>query len=143
MLVKESMTVNVIAIHRGKTVIEACNMYRDYKIGSLLVKDNEGCVGIITERDLIERTICEHKDPYSTKVSEIMSSNVITIHPDEDIIKAVNKLIKFNIKKLPVVQEDDIVGIITVTDIARSHPELAKKVIDSFTQQKLHELKKV
>ena len=143
MLVKDSMTVNVIAIHRGKTVMEACIMYRDYKIGSLLVKDNEGCVGIITERDLIERSICEHKDPYTTKVSEIMSSNVISIRPDDDIIKAVNKLIKFNIKKLPVVQDDDIVGIITVTDIARSHPELAKKVIDSKNQQKLLELKKV
>jgi CBS domain-containing protein len=143
MLVKESMAVNVISIHRGNTVMEACIMYRDYKIGSLLVKDNEGCVGIITERDLIERTICEHKDPYTTKVSEIMSSNVITIHPFDDITKAVKKLIKYNIKKLPVVQGDEIVGIITVTDIAKSHPELAKKVIDSAAQQKLQELKKV
>lgn len=134
MLVKESMTVKVRSIHRRKTVMEACNIYKDYKVGSLLVTDNEQCVGIVTERDLIERTICEHKDPYSTKVGEIMSANIKTIHPLDNINKAVEKLIEFNIKKLPVVQDDDIVGIITVTDIARSHPELAKKVVDSFAE---------
>jgi CBS domain-containing protein len=136
MLVEEAMTVNVISIHRGKSVMEACIMYRDYKIGSLLVTDNKQCVGIVTERDLIERTICEHKDPYGTKIGEIMSSNLKTIHPLNDIKEAVEKLIEFNIKKLPVVQEDVIVGIITVTDIARSHPKLAKKVIDSLVQQR-------
>ncbi len=134
MLVKEAMTVKVISIFQGKTVMEACNMYKDYKVGSLLVTDNEGCVGIVTERDLIERTICEHKDPFETKIGEIMSSNVKTIHPLDNIKKAVDKLIEFNIKKLPVVQGDEIVGIITVTDIARSHPELARKVVDSFAQ---------
>ena len=134
MLVKEAMTENVISIHRGKTVMEASNMYKDYKIGSILVTDDEQCVGIITERDLIERTICEHKDPYETKVGEIMSSNVKTINPFDDITKAVEKLIEFNIKKLPVVQGNLIVGIITVTDIARFHPELAKKVVDSFAK---------
>ena len=111
-------------------------MYRDYKVGSLLVTDNEGCVGIITERDLIERSICEHRDPFDTKVGEIMSRNVKTIHPMDSVKKAVEKLIAFNIKKLPVVMGDEIVGIITVTDIARSHPKLAKKVIDSLAQQK-------
>jgi len=136
MLVKESMTVKVISIHQGKPIIDACNMYRDYKIGSLLVTDNDGCVGIVTERDLIERTICEHKDPYETKISEIMSSDVVTIHPLDNLKKAVEKLIENNIKKLPVVQGDEIVGIITVTDIARSHPELAKRVVDSFAQQR-------
>lgn len=134
MLVKEAMTKNVISIHQGKTVMEACNMYKDYKIGSILVTDDEQCVGIVTERDLIERTICEHKDPYETKVGEIMSDNVITIHPLDDITKAVEKLIEFNIKKLPVVQGNLILGIITFTDIARSHPELTKKVIDSFAK---------
>ena len=134
MFVKEAMTVKVISIHQGKSVMEACNLYRDYKVGSLLVTDNEGCIGIVTERDLIERTICEHKDPYETKIGEIMSRDVKTIHPLDNINKAVEKLIEYNIKKLPVVKRDEIVGIITVTDIAKNPPELDKKVIDSFAQ---------
>ena len=136
MHVKDAMTVKVISIYQGKSVMDACIMYRDYKVGSLLVTDNEECVGIITEHDIIERTICENKDPYETKVSEIMSRNVKTIHPLDNIKKAVDKLIEYNIKKLPVVKGDEIVGIITVTDIARSHPELARKVVDSFAQQR-------
>jgi CBS domain-containing protein len=143
MLVKESMTVDVKSIHRGKTVMEACVMYRDYQIGSLLVTDNEGCVGIVTERDIIERTICGHKDPYSTNVSEIMSSKIITVHPLDEIGKAVEKLIEFHIKKLPVVQGDEIVGIITVTDIARSHPELAKRVIEKLAQKRNKDKKNI
>ena len=85
MLVKEIMTKKVVTINFNDTVFDACLKYRDNKVGCLIVTDKESCVGIVTERDLIERTICEHKDPFETNVGEIMSSNVKTIHPLDNI----------------------------------------------------------
>lgn len=132
MLVKEVMTKNVIGIDRHKTAFEACNIYKDKKVGCLLVTDNEQCVGIVTERDIIERIICLQRNPEETKVEEIMSKEIKTIHALDKLEKAVDIMIKNNIKKLPVLQDDEIVGIITITDISKIKPELSKRFTDSW-----------
>ena len=66
MLVKEVMTKKVVTINPNDTVFDACIKYQNKKVGCLIVTDNESCVGIVTERDLIERTMCLHKDPEKT-----------------------------------------------------------------------------
>jgi len=128
------MKKNVITIDINDSVFEACNTYRDYKIGCLVVTDNNSCVGIITERDLIERTICEGKNPINTTVSEIMTKDIKTIHALDSIEKALEVMQEHNIKKLPVVVSEGIVGIITVTDISRARPDLSKRFIDSWVK---------
>ena len=135
-LVREVMAKNVITIGRNKTVFDACNKYRDYKVGCLVVTDKERCVGIVTERDLIERTICLRKSPEQTKVGDIMSSDIKTIHALETLEKAIEILEKNNIKKLPVILNDEIVGIITVTDISKARPDLSKRFMDSWVKSK-------
>ena len=139
MLVKEVMTHPVITIKCSDTVKNACNMYRDYKIGCLIVTCNNDSIGLITERDLIERTICDQRDPEKTKVKDIMTADVITIHSLEKIEKAIEIMIKNNIKKLPVVMKGDIVGIITVTDISRARPDLSKRFIDTWVRPEWHD----
>ena len=134
MLVKEAMTKNVITIDKNKTVLDACNMYKDYKIGCLVVTDDGKCVGIVTERDLIERTMCKEKSPRLTKVSEIMSSNIKTVHSLDTLEKALEIMKKNSIKKLPVVVKEGIVGIITVTDISNARPDLSKRFIESWVK---------
>lgn len=120
MLVKEAMVTEVVSIDKNKSIFDACQIYKKFKIGCLLVTDSERCVGIVTERNIIERTICEHKDPENTKIYEIMSSDIKTINPLNTLEEAVIVMNKNNVKKLPVIQNDDIVGIITVTDISRA-----------------------
>lgn len=134
MLVKEAMIKNVITIDKDDTVLEACNIYRDKKIGCLIVIDGGSCIGIVTERDLIERTICEHRIPEDTKIEEIMSSDVKTIHALETIEKAIQIMMENNIKKLPVVVSEGIVGIITVTDISKIRPDLSKRFMESWVK---------
>jgi CBS domain-containing protein len=131
-LVQEVMTKKVIMIERNKTVFDACNMYKDYKVGCLIVIDNGKCSGIVTERDLIERTVCLCKDPEKTKVDGIMSKDIKTIHPLDTIDKALEIMIENNIKKLPVVLNEKIVGIITVTDISRARPDLSTRFIETW-----------
>lgn len=134
MLVKEVMTRSVITIDCDKTIFDACNLYKEKKVGCLIVTKNEKCAGIVTERDLIERTICEKVDPYTTRVGDIMSSDLITIHALEKLETAIEYMEFFKIKKLPVVVEDEIVGIITVTDIYRARPDLSERFMDSWVK---------
>lgn len=136
MFIEEIMTKNVVTINSEDTVFDAYKKYRDSKVGCLVVKDKERCVGIVTERDLIERTIHINREdekiyinPKKTKIKEIMTSDLRTIHPFEKIESAVDIMEKYKIKKLPVISDNDnLVGIITITDIALAVPELTGRV---------------
>jgi CBS domain-containing protein len=90
----------------------------------LLVTENNNIVGIVTERDIIERTICMDKDPNTAQVKEIMSTDVKTVDVDDRINYAISILKQHNIKKLPVIENGELVGIITVTDIAYTRPNI-------------------
>ena len=136
MFVKDVMTKQVVAINQNATVLDACNKYRDFKVGCLVVTDDEGnCVGIATERDIIERTMCHHRNPEQTKVREIMSSKIITVQALDTLEKASKIMNENNIKKLPVILNEELVGIITVTDISRKLPDLTKKLLDSTSAE--------
>ena len=134
MLVKEIMTKNVVTIDSSDSVFDACIKYRDEKVGCLVVKDKEFCVGIITERDLIERTICMYKNPETTKVSEIMSSDIKTINALDTIEKAVEVMKEHKVKKLPVIMNEKIVGIITVTDISKARSDISERFMESWVK---------
>ena len=134
MLVKEVMTKTVVTIDKEKTVFEAANVYKNKRIGCLVVKENSECIGIVTERDIIERTICVHKNPEETKVEDIMSSDIKTVHALDKLEKAIDIMMENNIKKLPVLLDDEVVGIITVTDISKIKPELSKRFTEYCTE---------
>lgn len=132
MLVKEVMTKQVITIDADASALDACILYKQRKVGCLVVTKNESCVGIVTERDLIERTICQHRDPEKTRVYEIMSSDIKVVHALDTIEKALETMKRYNIKKLPVVSSEKVVGIITITDIAQARPDLSERFIRSW-----------
>lgn len=134
MLVKEIMTKKVVTIRSDDMVFDACILYRDEKIGCLVVVENEFCVGIVTERDLIERILCMRKNPETTKVSEIMSSDIKTIYALDKVETAIDVMKKHKIKKLPVIADDKIVGIITVTDISKARPDISKRFMESWVK---------
>jgi len=76
--------------------------------------------------------MCLHKDSEKTKVNEIMSSDIKTIQSLETLEKALEIMNKYKIKKLPVISDNDVVGIITITDIANARPELTKRFMESW-----------
>jgi len=133
MLVEEVMTKDVVNIDCNETVFNACKRYSEHRVGCLVVMDNEIIVGIITERDTIERIILANQDPKTTKVREIMSQNIKTIHSLAPLQKAAQIMKENNIKKLPVILNNEIVGIITVTDISRAISAFSK-MLDDLTQ---------
>lgn len=118
MLVKDIMIKNVKSINYDKTVYEACMKFTEENISSLVVVNHGVIVGIITERDIIKRVVINQKDPTITPIEEIMSKNIITIHASAKIEQASALMKKHNIKKLPVLLNNEFVGIISITDLA-------------------------
>ncbi len=130
MFVKDLMVKEVVSIEYDKTVLDACNKYKECGLGSLVVVNSGIVVGIITERDIIERVIVNKKNPKKTKIEEIMSKNIITIHASARIEQAAELMKKHKIKKLPVILNNNFVGIITVTDLANIMPKFTKILAD-------------
>jgi CBS domain-containing protein len=132
MLVKEIMTKPVITIDAMASVFDACMQYKEKKVGCLVVTREETCVGIVTERDLIERTMCLHRSPETTKVHEIMSENIKIVYALDTVEKALEIMKLYKIKKLPVISSEKVVGIITISDIAQARPDLSKRFMDTW-----------
>ena len=118
MLVEDIMSKDVVTIDYKKTIYDACKLYKEKKVGCLVVMDKDILVGIVTERDIIERGILEDKPPRKTSISEIMSPNLRTIHALTPLEQASQIMKENKIKKLPVILNNKIVGIVTQTDLS-------------------------
>jgi len=125
------MVEKVVSIRADATVKEAVNLMNQHEIGCLIVADKGEAVGIITERDVLKRVVSKSRDPELTKVSEIMSKPLIVGGPDMYVEDAAKLMFKRNIKKLPVRKNGQLIGLITLSDIARvAHiePQIVKVV---------------
>jgi CBS-domain-containing membrane protein len=139
MLVEEVMSRDIVSIDCNKTVLEACKVYSKNKVGSLVVMDKKIIVGIVTERDTVERVILQNKNPKKTKVKDIMSPNIITVHALAPLERAAQIMKESNIKKLPVILNNEIVGIVTETDLSRTIDAFSgaiEELIDFYTDSK-------
>lgn len=120
------MTKKIESIASDETVMDACNKFKTNNLGSLVVKDDELIVGIITERDVILKIILDHKSPISTLVRDVMTPNIKTINALSKVEDAAEIMKKNNIKKLPVTYNNNLVGMITESDITRAIKLIAK-----------------
>ena len=130
MNVDEIMIKNVVTIDTDVTIVDACQTYKERGVGCLVVMKDNLVVGIVTERDIIERVLVDQKNPKKTKIKDIMSKNIKTIHSTATVEKAAEIMKKNRIKKLPVIRNNEIVGIVTVTDIANILPNFSKTMIE-------------
>ena len=131
MFVKEVMKKNIVTVNSTKTIYDAARTMKENGIGSLVVVDDT-LEGIVTERDILNKVVAEGRDPKTMKVGEIMSTKVITIAPDRDMEEACDLMAKYRIKRLPVVFGDEVVGIVTSTDVVAILSSVIKEV---YSQQ--------
>lgn len=118
--IRKLMSRKVVTLRAGATVHEAVKLMNKKKIGSLIIVSNGETAGILTERDLLERVLEKCKDPKETHVFEVMTGHVITGDADMEIHEASTLMFENKIKKLPIVDDGKLVGIVTLTDIARA-----------------------
>jgi CBS domain-containing protein len=117
--VKGVMVEEVIAVKSDINVRDAVELMNKNEIGCLVVEEKGKPVGIITERDILKKIICQSKKPEEVRVSEIMSQPLVIGKVDMDLEEAARLMLKKNIKKLPIVNGGKLLGLITLTDIVR------------------------
>ena len=114
------MIKTVETVEAKATVIEAVTIMNEQEIDCLIIVRDERPAGIITERDMLTRVLLEAKDPATTKVSQVMSTPLVLGEPQMSIQDAVRLMVEKKIKKLPIMENGRLVGLITLTDLARS-----------------------
>ena len=117
---EDVMVKDLIGIEVKVSVKKTVELMNKHEIGCLLVMKRGKLAGIVTERDMVKRVLLESKDPEKIKVNEVMSKPVIVGKPQMSIEDAVKLMFKRNIKKLPVVDEEHLVGLVTLTDLVLS-----------------------
>ncbi len=129
MLVKEIMKRNVVTVRPDVSVMEAAKIMNERRIGSLVIIDGVGrVVGILTERDIMRGVVAEGKRSSEVDISKIMTKKVIVISPEVSLEDAADIMTENRIKKLPVVEEGKVVGMITSTDLISYEKNLVEKI---------------
>ena len=118
MKVKEIMTKDVAYIKPDATVTEAAKLMQQYNVGSIPVCDRTGVVGMVTDRDIVVRNVITGTDPQSTPVSNIMTTKVATVTSDTDVDQLGDIMSKNQIRRIPVVDNNTLVGIVALGDLA-------------------------
>lgn len=118
MKVKELMTSSVTSADITTPIEDIAHVMKEQNIGSVPVCDNGKVVGIVTDRDIVTRQIAMNKNVSSAKAREVMTGNIITTSPDTDIHEAAKIMCDSQIRRLPVVENGKLVGILALGDIA-------------------------
>src|SRR5439155_10400077 len=109
----------VFSISPDATVLQAVEMMDAKNVGALLVMDQERLVGIVSERDYTRKVMLRGKRSRETKVADIMSSNVTVTHPREPVEKCLRLMTDKHIRHLPVLEDDKVVGVISIGDLVK------------------------
>jgi len=118
--VHEAMVNNPITLEPSAFVFEAAKQMREKKIGSIIVVQKGKVLGIVTERDLVRRVLAENRDPRTVQIHDIMTTPVVTITSNEDIIDAAQLMKAKGIRRLVIIDDGKLIGIITTDDLARN-----------------------
>lgn len=117
--VRDAMTSNPCAIDANKPVAYAAKMMKDEDVGLAPVVEGDRLVGTVTDRDIVMRVIAEGRDPASTSVREIASTNLVTIDPQQGLDEALSLMAHHKVRRLPVVEGNGrLVGVLAQADVA-------------------------
>ncbi len=124
--VKDVMVTNVVTVDVGVSVRQAVERMNAQEIGCLIVLENGHYAGILTERDVLSRVVAKALDPEKMLVGQVMSKPLTVVDPETSLEEAVKLMLEKRVKKLPVIETEKLVGLITMTDIASTHEGMVK-----------------
>ncbi len=119
-LLKHKTMPRIIALRPDNTVIEALQLMEDKNVGAIMVMEDEKLVGIFSERDYARKGIIKGRKAKSTPLSDVMIPDVITVNPEMDIEDCMNLFIDKFIRHLPVVENDQVIGMLSIGDIVNA-----------------------
>ena len=121
--VRDAMTDDPRSIGTSASVVEAAQLMRDADVGSVPITDGEELLGMITDRDITTRVVAEATDPKAASVGDICSRDVISVEADKDHEEALGLMARHQVRRLPVVENGKLVGIVAQADIALTDNE--------------------
>lgn len=136
MKVKDIMTREPVCVPPEATLGEVATLMKQEDCGSIPVVRDGKLVGIVTDRDIVVRAVAAGHDPRSTKVSEIMSADPIRVAPDDDVREAQRVMADRQVRRLPVVEDGQLRGIVVIGQIARRERDEEKvgEVLEGISQ---------
>lgn len=128
--VKDIMSTNIIGISPNDPTDIAAKRMSRHDVGNLIVMEGKKAIGIVTEEDFVRKVVAKNLIPRAVKIRDIMTSSLITISPNAGVISAMEIMLKRDIRRLPVIDNGELIGIITFKDILSISPELNRILID-------------
>ena len=132
--VRDAMTENPRSIGASTSVVEAARLMREEDIGSLPITDDEKLVGMITDRDITTRVVAEAADPTTTSVEDVYSRDLVSVEPDEDLDEALQLMARHQVRRLPVVENGRLVGIVAQADIALKDNDRTAQLVGAISE---------
>jgi len=118
MKVKDIMTKDVAYVKPDASVFDTATIMQQNNIGAIPVCDQTGVVGMVTDRDIVVRNVITGADPKTTPVSNIMTTHVATVTPDTDVEELGQLMAQKQIRRIPVMESNTLVGIVALGDLA-------------------------
>ena len=122
--VGEVMTQRPIVVGSSTDLTSAADVMEKNNVGAVLVTDNNQLLGILTEQDIVRKLVAKGECPTSLKVKDIMGNEVTTIPPTHDVEEALMTMSRLKIRHLPVLEENNLVGLLTLNDVLKLEPQL-------------------
>jgi len=132
-VVRDAMTEDPRSIGASASVVEAARLMREGHIGSLPVTQDERLVGMITDRDITTRVVAESAAPETTSVGDVYSRDLISVEPDHDLEEALELMARHQVRRLPVVENGRLVGVVAQADIALKDNERTGELVGAIS----------
>jgi CBS domain-containing protein len=116
--VRDAMTPSVRTVNPAQSLTEAAEVMKGEDVGSVPVVEEGRLAGILTDRDIVTRAVAERRDPQTVKVDEIASRELVTVEPEQDLDEALALMARHQVRRLPVVEEGQLVGMLAQADVA-------------------------
>jgi CBS domain-containing protein len=129
------MTPSVRSVAPTDSLTDAAAGMRDEDVGSLPVVEGDRVVGIITDRDIVVRAVAERADPQTAKVGDVSSGDPVAVEPDADLDEALELMARHRVRRLPVVEDGRLVGVVAQADVALAAKEKdSGKMLEEISQ---------
>jgi CBS domain-containing protein len=139
--VRDAMTADPRSIGASASVVEAARLMREQHIGSLPVTEDDRLVGMITDRDITTRVVAESAVPKTTSVGDVYSRDLISVEPNSDLEEALRLMARHQVRRLPVVENDRLVGMVAQADIALKESERTGELVGAISEPSEEERK--
>ena len=130
--VADAMTINPVSVNPDITLSDCARIISDKHVGAVVVKDDGKSLGILTEQDIVRKAVAKDVNTNDAKVKDFMETKLITINPDADVYDALIKMRDNNIRHLPVIENNEMMGLLTIKDILKIEPQLFELIVEKF-----------